>query len=284
MTKRRKQEINKIEIIKGQLSIWDVEITNKPTSFTKTAEKVTENAVSFSENTVLFTKIPSKDENTKIEKPLKPLELTEKQQQFLDKNKVMENENLTRIIKYCGGGLGVELGYENSVDTIYINTNGDKEFTSPKKMPVLPMDRIMYYKSALIEFNNTQEQKLKELLSNIPEGKVIRRKGDENIIIEAEDKIISIIPKGWALEFNGSKAVYSDDEVEKKEDAATIDLKELQQSVKVGDIVEAKLISRTITGKITHVYGMHNMTLNISLDNGTKHTAIPRCVVTRILN
>ncbi|MHC1683714.1 MAG: hypothetical protein AB6733_12270 [Clostridiaceae bacterium] len=283
MAKIKKQE-NQNDLINGQVSIWDVEITNKADSVTTVAEKVTKNSNSFSKNTVLFAKFPNKDLEIKIEKPVKSLELTLKQQEFLDKNNIMENENLSRLIKYCGGGAGIEFKYEDSFETIYINTNGEKEFSSPKKTSVLPMDNILYYKSGFSDFNNTQLEKLQEIIPKLNDPKVIKRKGDENIIIQLQYKAISINPKGWILEFNNCKVVHEEDEVEKQERIQPKDIRELQKNVKVGDVVEAKLISRTITGEITSIYGMHNMTLNISFDNHTKNTAIPRCVVIKILN
>lgn len=271
MAKRKKGE-GKTEIIVGQVSIWDIEILNKPNSFTKIEEKTTENINS-------FTEILNEVEDIKIDKSRKIYDLTENQKEFLDKNKIMEDENLSRLILYCGGGLGIEIFRDYIFKTLYVNKDGQQEFYTLKKATVLPMDKILFHKG-IFEANELQEQLVLDFKDK---GTVIRRKGDENIIVQDKGKIISINSKGWILEFNNCKAVYTDGEIEKEAIVESLDIKELQQSVKIGDIVEAKLISRTITGKITHVYGMHNMTLNISFDNHTKNTAIPRCVVTKIL-
>jgi|GEM_PF-1271212 len=255
--------------IEGQLTLWDIEVTEKPSSFTKPEKKESELNDSFTTLTPVIIK-------KETEKPQKCLELTSEQQDFLDKNKIFENENLNRVIKYCGGGVGVELLQESNINTIYVNKEGKQEYTFDKKIPVLPMDRILYYKTAVTEFNSKQQERLKDLLREVPNGKVIKRKGDENILVDVHDMVISINPEGWVLEFNGCNAIYTEDEVEHKE---PFDLETLQESVKIGDIVEASYGDRTIAGEIFSVYGPSNVTLNIIFDNGKNHTAICRkCV------
>lgn len=246
MAKRRIQERGYIESIEGQLTIWDVQITKEPTPVTKTEEKVTEKADSFT---------------------------------VLERYKI--RENLSRIIKYCSGGWGIELDTADGFETIYINRQGKEEFTKKKKLPVLPMDKILHYKENL-HTNEIQEKKLEEIKSKYKVLKEIRRKGDENVIIELENKVISVIPKGWVLEFHGCKTIYKEDEVI-REFEEIIDIEAMRESIKVGDLVEAMHGDRIIRGEICRVYGLDNVTLNIIFDNGKKHTAIPRmCVLKKL--
>jgi hypothetical protein len=270
-------------MLPGQLTLWDIEITQKaeiitekPSLYTETVDKLPNKEVSYTELSPIVI-------SPKTEKPINPLQLTDGQQDFLCKNNIYENENLNRVIKYCGGGLGIELQYEDSYKTIYVNTQGKEEFTSERKMPVLPMDKIMYYKSPFSEFNNIQEEKIKEVLQKYPSGKVIMRKADENILIELQDKVISINPIGWVLEFQGCKAVYKEDEVERQDPSEEVPIEDIQKSIKLGDIIEAQHGQRIINGEIVRVYGPGNVTLNIVFDNGTKHTAVHRSKVTKLI-
>lgn len=264
--------VKKLISLEGQVSLWDIEITQKPKEITKTEEKVTQNKDLL---TISLKEITSM-ENEKTERPL---ELTVKQQEFLQKNKVYENENLSRVISYFSGGLGIELQEENEFKTIYVNAEGKEEFTKNKKLPVLPMDRIIYYKNEL-KANEIQEKKLLSLKQENNDLKVIRRKGDENIIAELTSKVISINSIGWVLEFQEVKAIYSEDEVVQAE---TIDIKEIQSKVKVGDIIESTYSGKVILGRVIRVYGPCNETLNIIFDNEKSHTAIPRLMVKKIL-
>lgn len=237
-----------MQIAPGQISIWDIEITKpkekiteKPISFTKIGEKVTENMDSLT---------------------------------LLEKYKTIEN--LSRIIKYCGGGYGIELQEETNIRTIYVNKEGKEEFTRENRMPVLPMDKILHSKIADSPLNSLQEEKLKELKGKHPMAKVIRRKGDENVILELENKVISVNRKGWVLEFNNVQAVYSLDEVVREE----IDLKDMQWSAKAGDIIETTYGKEVIAAEVYRIYNF-GYTLSIIWDK--KHTAIPRCAIRKIL-
>lgn len=247
-------------MLPGQLTIWDIEITEKP-------KKVTETAVSFTKTEEKVIKISDS--------------FTELQSKVIEKYKV--HPELNRIIYYCGGGVGIELQHEDSFKTIYVNKQGKEEFTSEKKIPIIPMDKILYYESTRNLANNIQEEKLKELLLKIPQGKVIKRKSDDNILVELLEEVISINPLGWILEFKGCKAVYSEDEVQMQDPAPEVNIKDIQKVIKLGDIVEAKYGSRLVQGEIVRVYGPSNVTLNIVFDNGTKHTAIHRSCVTKLI-
>lgn len=266
--------MKKIISLEGQVSLWDIEITQKPKEITKTEENVTESnnllTISLKEITTI-----------KNEKTGKTLELTVKQQEFLDKNKIYENENLSRVISYCSGGLGIELQEGTEFKTIYVNAEGNEEFTKNKKLPVLPMDRIIYYKSD-VKVNEIQEKKLLSLKQKFSDLKEIRRKGDENIIAELPCKVISINSIGWVLEFQGVKATYSEDEVVQAE---TIDIKDIQSKVKVGDIIEVAYPDKSFNAKVTHMYGGYNESLSITYEaeGVKKSTAIPRLFVKKIL-
>lgn len=255
-TKNRREAL----LLPGQITFWDIEITEKP-------KKVIEKFVS-------FTKTEEKSSKTGDL-------FTEVQNKVVEKYKTFPE--LNRIIHYCGGGVGIELAYEDFYKTIYINTAGKEEFTWNKKLPVLPMDKIVYYKSPNNMANNTQEEKLKEVLQKTPYSKVIRRKADENIIVELPGKVISINAIGWVLEFQGCKTIYCEDEVEKQELAIELNIKDLQKSVKLGDIIEAQHGQRLIQGEIVHVYGPGIVTLNVVFDNGTRHTAIHRSRITKLI-
>lgn len=266
--------MKKLVSLEGQVSLWDIEITQKPKEIIKIVEKVTENedfiTISLKEITTI--------ENEKTDRPLK---LTGKQQEFLDKNKIYENENLSRVIIYCSGGLGIELLEEAEFKTIYVNAEGVEEFTKNKKLPVLPMDKINYYKNEL-KANEIQEKKLLSLKGKFSGLKEIRRKGDENIIAELPGKVISINSIGWVLEFQGVKAVYSEDEVVQTE---IIDIKDIQSRVKVGDVIEVAYPDKSFNAKVTHMYGGYNESLCISyeVEGIKKSTAIPRLFVKKIL-
>lgn len=264
--------MKKLISLEGQVSLWDIEITQKPKKITKTEEKITENEDLFTISLKEITAI----ENEKTEKPL---ELTVKQQDFLQKNKIDENENLSRVISYCSGGFGIELQEGNEFRTIYVNTEGKEEFTKNKKLPILPMDKIIYYKNEL-KANEIQEKKLLSLKQENNDLKEIRRKGDENIIAELTSKVISINSIGWGLEFQEVKAIYSEDEVIQNEKT---DIKDIQSKVKIGDVIESTYSGKVIVGRVIRVYGPCNETLNIVFDNEKRHTAIPRLMVNKIL-
>lgn len=266
----------KNESLEGQLSLWDIGITENKEPFTKsdvnipkTDEKITEIEEKV---TKVLTNVPIVQNDNNIDK----LKITPEQQEFINKNKVMENENLSRLIKQCCGYLAIEISYEDSYVTTYINTMGIKEFESPKKVQVLPMDKILYYKSLNFKANDTQEEKLNQIRTKAL--KVIRRKGDENIIIITEKNVISINSIGWVLEWNGIKVIYDEDEVEKEE--VLQDEKPLEEELKVGDSVESEYGGEVIQGIISRIYGPGNVTINIIFDG--KHSAFYRGCVRKI--
>ena len=177
--------MKKVEVY-GQLSLFDLNINE-----IKTNDKI-------SKKPILSLKVndAKKEENCLINK-----------QEII--NKYKSTSNLNRIIAYCGGGFGIESLEENAYKTIYVNRYGEEEFTVKNKCPVLPMDKIVLTNCAA-NYNEIQSQKLIKYKNNFK--KVIKRKGDQNIILEKDGQVVSINPKGWLLEFQGN-IEYEEDEI-----------------------------------------------------------------------
>ncbi|MCS4517040.1 hypothetical protein JTS93_16815 [Clostridium botulinum] len=108
-------------------------------------------------------------------------------------------ENLNRIIGYAGGALGIEIKYKDRFETIYVNKKGEEEFVIKKKSSVLPWDKIIYFREDL-KINNIQKEKIKKI-----KGQALKRPGDENIIFNQGNKVISVIENGWVLEYDNIK-------------------------------------------------------------------------------
>lgn len=248
--------------IEGQVSLWDIAIID---------DCINNNDIlvnkSLSENPILFTKLPNKETNTKIEKKENSLIITDEQQGFLTKNSIMGNENLSRLIIQCSGGLLIELLVQDSYKTIWINPNGIKEFEHDKKVSPLPMDKIIYYKNNF-KANENQEKKLLEIQDRVL--KVIRRKGDENIIALTEDKVISINSKGWVLEFNSVNVC---------ETEVIINKNIAEDEIIVGDSVEVQYGEDTFKGVVSSIYN-NGDTINCIFDN--RHSAFYKKCVRKI--
>jgi hypothetical protein len=117
--------------------------------------------------------------------------------------------------------------------------------------------------------------------------RVIHRKGDENLLIEASGKIISILVNGWQIEFESIDHIdCEEDEVylipTKITEEAPENPEEIKQKAKVGDYVQAFYGKKVIEGELFSEYNSHH-TFNIVFENGTKHTAIPRIAIKKIL-
>lgn len=127
-----------------------------------------------------------------------------KQQKIID---ALEKDNcISRIILYKKGAIGIEIKKNTGYITHYINAKGIDEFILNKKSSVLPWDKILYYNPE-IDYINPSEKQLKELNVLLRTDKnrikrIIKRKGDENILVEMVNQIISINPIGWVLPFN----------------------------------------------------------------------------------
>jgi len=245
------KKINKNTILEGQIFLWDI---------------IAEREIQKQESVVLETI------NYK-----KYSQLTEEQQKIV--TAFVESPKLNRIVHACGGGLVIELKEGDEYSTKYFNKLGIEEFKFNKKISVLPMDKIIENRVEFIT-NARQEEALYRIKEKLSEFKAIKRIGDENILVETSNKVISITAEGRIIEFNDVQAIYTEDEVLRE---LVIDLKEIQKSVKVGDLVEASFRSGIITGEITREYGSYNDTLNISFDNRTKSTAIARVMVRKII-
>jgi hypothetical protein len=141
----RKQDKDKLELIDGQLSIFDLKITEKPKKVTETEVSVTKSNDFITENKESFT-------NTEVG-------ITEQQQKVIDKFKATQIVN--RIIIYAKGSIGIEVK-ENGFTTHYINREGKEEFnfnnksrcflgirlsTTCKKRYPLQKNRLINYKN-----------------------------------------------------------------------------------------------------------------------------------------
>lgn len=177
-----------MKLTPGQLSLWDIEITQKSISVIKMEEN--------------FTKIEVLDIK-------KANSVTKEQEKIIKEYK--GNTRLQRIIQYCGGGVGIELLDKEAYKTIYVNKEGKEEFSFNKKIPVMPMDKILYYKQDLRP-NGLQEERLQSLKAKYPMAKVIKRRGNQDIILELQDKVICITLE-WVLELDNVEVIYSEDEV-----------------------------------------------------------------------
>lgn len=242
----------------GQLSIFDMQITKKPKNITKSAEKITESIV-------------------------KIRDISQEQQKIIDF--YFNNSDLNRVIKYCCGWIGVELFKYNSYITIYFNKKGIEELQLNKKSSVIPMDSILYYRIKKFEVTSIQKERLRGLLNNENFKRVIKRNGDENVLVEINGKVISILPHGWVLEFESISSVdCCEDELyilPKKKDSGN-----LSELVRVGDFVKAYYGKAVIEGFIVREYGLGNSILNINFESqGRKcQTAIGRRDIIEILN
>lgn len=197
----------------GQLSFWDIEI---PTS-SNIVEKATEEVIRVVKG------------------------ITDKQEQIIEKYRVIEQ--LNRVIQYAGGGVGIELKNDNGFNTIYVNKVGEEEFVTLTQVPVQPIDKIITAKEEY-EINEIQTIRLEDLKQKYKIKSYIKRNGDKNIIVKLNEKVISINPQGWILEYK--EAIYHENEV--------IKFKENDIEYKVGDYVEALHGNEKIMGEIVKKY------------------------------
>lgn len=258
--------------IEGQVSLWDIEITKidvlnakSDKLFTKTKEDVTE----------IFNSIrnlSNEDLNCKNESLQSNLEMTDKQQKFLDKYKIMTSEDLSRVILTCGGGVLIEMINKDSYQTMYLNRDGINECVFNKRIALVPMDKIIYYRDDM-KPNELQEEKLLAIQDKVT--KVLKRKGDENIIAIAAGKVISINKQGWVLEYKGVQAIYDESEVRVETAAAEI----ANEDFKVGESVEVEFNKKIYNGVITRIYNGGD-TINCIFDN--KHTAFHKSKAKKI--
>lgn len=266
----REKSNNTIEQFPGQIAFWDLNLEE---------DKSSQMQKSLMKKCVQTMPVQFEKESTK-------------QQEYINKNKIYGNKNLSRLIGYVWGWIGIEFKYENAYRTIYINKDGKEEFSIQKKSSVLPMDKVLYCENPNIEINYIQKELIDSIMAKEHVKRLIHRKGDENILIELSDRVISVLPNGWALDFYNISAVEcSEDEIlilptANQRDSNMPNQKNahIGDSVEVGDYVLALLgEGKVIGGKISRAYGMDHEILNIFYDHNTKATAIGRSFVIKIL-
>lgn len=186
----------------SEFNVGGVIMSGVQISLFASSKKAVENELLDIKESVIAKNIINREVESKFDKVPKPLKPTNAQQKFLDNNNIIKNEKLTRIIVYVGGGLGIEFRYENYFQTLYLNSNGEKEFCLNKIASVLPGDRIFYHKFDY-ELNYVQQQKLQEVRIKFKGviKRIVHRHGDENILVEIPGKLLDINPKGYVLEF-----------------------------------------------------------------------------------
>ena len=161
-----------------------------------------------------------------------------------------------KIIRTCGGRFIV---YQDN-GSIHFTGKGDIDFKTETHTPILPIDKILYSKHDE-SVNETQKKTLERVKSQYNVKQVIKRYVDKNFIVITEEETISINPKGWILNFKGA-AIFNENEVLK------------DRLIGVGDTVKVEYGGKEHIGKVVHIYGPGNCTLNVVFDN--KHTAFYR--------
>lgn len=215
--------------IDGQLSFWEIEV---PASVSK-VNKITEEVINVVRS------------------------ITDGQEKVINKYKL--HDELSRIIQYAGGGIGIELNQDNGFKTIYVNKSGQEEFMVLAQVPVQPIDTIMISKNNF-ELTEIQINRLQDLRQRYNLENYIKRKGDMNVIVKTDEKVIAINQKGWILEY--SEAIYEASEVSQFEN--------LKIKYNVGDLVEAKYGKEIIIGNIYSKY-QNQDSVNIVWNN--RHSA-----------
>lgn len=165
------KEENNNEILPGQISVFDVIALNK-------------------------TSNNSKAELNKNNVQESPFTLS----QLITYKRYMASANVLRVICFFCGDLGIELRNSNSIVTHIVEKEG-REYSFVGRAGVFSWDKIIFI-SEEIKYTSIQEEKLKFILDKDTNKviRVIKRKGDLNILIEEVNKVISILPNGWVLE------------------------------------------------------------------------------------
>ena len=261
---KTKKVMNENMVLAGQITFFD--LLENSAKLTKVPEMFTKNEVLETKMAASFTK--------------SDINLTFEQQRVYDL--YLKNENLTRMTLNASGGLCIELKTYEGYKFVYVNKSGKEEFVINKKITILPWDKILH-SLTVYTLTNIQEERLNSILSQCNNKKVILRKGDENVLIELESRIIRVNPEGLVLEFKNCEVIYFPDEVQAE--APTEGLEEIQQRVKVGDEIEAEYGKEKLQGTISRVYGPDNLSLNIvyKRDERKYTTAICRLAVNKIL-
>ncbi len=164
---------NVSEIIPGQINIFDYEKQSKD---------------------IIFNKLLIKNNNV-----LSVFSLDQK----IKYSKLLETKRIRRVILYCSGVIGIETWSGSSVKTTCIYKDGS-EFSYTGASGVLPMDKIIYYSGFKIKTSDVQIKRINRLKANEACNikRIIKRKGDFNILLELDNKVSSILLNGWVLDFN----------------------------------------------------------------------------------
>ena len=232
--------------LKGQLSIFDINIT-------KYDEKITE-----------IPKLSPKPIMNKIDKDERPLKLTAQQEKFLSDNKILENENLSRIIIYACGHIGIEYEGPEGIETIVYNKGAEEILRRPKEIAIIAIDKV-YYSKKDYEINDIQKTRLEKIREDFNIKHIISRKGDKNLIVIHENGVIGVNPMGWTMNYeNINNIEYTEDEI----------LKEYKENKKLelrkGDKVIVDMLTKEVNAEVWSIYN-NGETINIIYDN--KHTA-----------
>lgn len=161
-----------------------------------------------------------------------------------------------KIIKTCSGRYIVHINN----GSIHHTGKGDIDFKTETLTPILPIDKILYSKNDEL-INEIQKKVLLRLKNENNVKQVIKRHGDKNYIVITDDETLAINPKGWILNFK-SEAIFNENEIVK------------DKVIEVGDTVKVEYGGKEHLGKVVHIYGPGNCTLNVVFDN--KHTAFFR--------
>jgi hypothetical protein len=248
--------MKKSSFLEGQLSFWDV-----PVIPVKEKPKIE------------VKQVTVKKEDLK--------ELTPEQLQAY--HEYAAKGNITRIAIYCLSSLAIELKQNEEYTTIVVSKDGETMCGYSGRMSLLPLDKIIYF-TEKTSFNKIQNDKIQELLCKNRDSvkRIIKRNGDYNVNIELKNKFISINQLGWTTEYESIKTMEcSEDEVFMKLEPIEAKKELDPYSIKVGDFVQAMYKERVIEGVISRAYDTN--ALNIIFDNRTKHTAIHRLSVIKIL-
>lgn len=179
-------------------------------------------------------------------------------------------DGANRIIR-TGNYINVEFKESNKYRTVMINREGNEVMEVERKAPVHPFSQILYARGDF-EINILQKEKAKSF-----NKAVLKRHGDENLIIDYGHKIISILPNDWTLEYKDIEI--ADVDTYKILDF-NLDIKEMQSRVKLGDVIETEYGGSPLIATVCHIYD-NPYTVNVTWNN--KQTAIARCLIKRIL-
>ncbi len=122
--------------------------------------------------------------------------------------KYFSNCKVIRSILYCNGSIGIEVIEDHSIKTHCIDIKGN-EIILNGRSHVFPMDSIFYFSGIKIKTKRIQIAFLNEIIRRNRDyiRRIIKSKGDYNISIEYEDKVTSIFPCGWVLDFYSTNKV-----------------------------------------------------------------------------